>query len=69
MGSGVTEDEFRIARYRLEAMPAHIEIGMGEHGSFTKQELKEHMEKGTEDEVARAYTKMQMAGLRAFKEV
>ncbi|MCJ7478826.1 MAG: hypothetical protein MUP63_01450 [Candidatus Nanohaloarchaeota archaeon QJJ-7] len=65
----ITEDEFKIAKYRLETMPAHLEIGMGELGSFTKEELKDHMNQGTDDEVARAYTQMQMAGLRAFKEV
>ncbi|MDY6789589.1 MAG: hypothetical protein SVV03_06555 [Candidatus Nanohaloarchaea archaeon] len=63
----VTEEEFKIARFRLETMPAHLEVSLGDKGSFTKEDLKEHIEK--RDSVGEAYTRMQMAGLRAFKEI
>lgn len=63
----ITSDELKIAEYRLEAMPAHLEVSLGKKGSYNKEELKKHLEK--EDEVGKAYARVQMAGLRAFKEV
>lgn len=67
MSREISEDELKIAKERLKAMPAHVEISIGGKGDFSKEELKGHLE--DRDEVGQTFAKMQMAGLRQFKEI
>jgi hypothetical protein len=62
----VSETEMKIARFRLEEMPSHVKIAVGNHGSFGKKELKKRMDEG--DEVGKAFADMQMNMIRSFKE-
>lgn len=63
----LSEDKKKIAKCRLQAIPSTIRISIGGKGSFNKDELKEHLEK--EDEIGKEFIEMQIAGLRAFKEI
>lgn len=63
----VSTQEMKIAKYRLEAMPAHIKIAIGNKGSFSKNELKNHLEEG--DDIGKTFATMQMNAIRSFKEV
>lgn len=67
MTQDVSQQEMKIARYRLEAMPSHVKIAIGNKGSFGKNELKEHLDEG--DEIGKTFANMQMNAIRSFKEV
>ncbi|MDY6789057.1 MAG: hypothetical protein SVV03_03775 [Candidatus Nanohaloarchaea archaeon] len=63
----IPEDVYKIARYRLEAMPAHIGLMIGEKGNYNKEQLKEELKNRTE--VGKTFARMQLRTLQSFKEI
>ncbi|MCJ7450779.1 MAG: hypothetical protein MUP58_03505 [Candidatus Nanohaloarchaeota archaeon QJJ-9] len=61
------EEVYKIAEFRLDSMPSDMEVSIGLEGSYNKQEIKEHLEK--RDKIGKTFAKLQLEGLRAFKEV
>lgn len=54
----------KLVLFRLEAeIPSGYKLSIGSKGSFTKEELKEHIEK--EDDIGRTYIEMQMRFIKA----
>ncbi len=55
----------KLILWRIEAgVPKHFKLCMGGEGTFTKEEMKEHVE--TEDEVGREIIKMQLQFIKAI---
>ena len=61
----MNDDELNIVIARLESMPSHIKLSVGEFGSFDKWELIDHVK--DEDEVGELIVKIYMDNLRSFK--
>jgi hypothetical protein len=51
---------------RLDVMPSNVKVSIGSYGTFSKDDLKGHVEKG--DEIGKKVMEVQMAFLRAIKE-
>lgn len=55
----------KLILWRIEAgVPKHFKLCMGEKRTFTKEEMKEHVEK--EDEVGHEIIKMQLQFIKAI---
>ncbi len=51
--------------WRIEtSIPKHFKLVMGKEGSFSKEELKEHVEK--EDSIGRRYVEMELKFIKAL---
>ena len=62
-----TDDEVRrLVVARLNALSADISISLGDDGSFSRDELINHVEQG--DEVGQALKEMQLEWLRSWKQ-
>jgi len=48
---------------RLDTMPDNIKIAIGNFGSFSKEQLKDHINK--DDEIGKKIVEMQMSFIRA----
>lgn len=64
MNQEISEELKKIVLWRLETIPPHFKLSVGNKGSFTKEELKQHIEKG--DEIGLMFTKMQLNFMRAM---
>ncbi|MFB6208793.1 MAG: hypothetical protein ABEJ56_01495 [Candidatus Nanohaloarchaea archaeon] len=60
-------DEIKLTKERLKSMPEHLELSIGGHGSFNKEELINEVEK--QSEVGEMATRRELNALRKFKEV
>jgi hypothetical protein len=61
----VTENIKELIKARLEEMPSHIKLSIGNSGPFSKDELIEHVEK--DDEIGETIIDMELNYMRAFK--
>lgn len=62
----VTKDIKDLILARIDVMPANRRIAIGSYGTFSKGELKEHIEK--EDQIGLKIIEIQMAFLKAITE-
>ena len=53
-----------LALWRLETLPPNIRLAIGNKGAFTKEELKEHLQK--EDEIGRLFVEMELNFIKAL---
>ncbi|KYK24974.1 hypothetical protein AYK26_07900 [Euryarchaeota archaeon SM23-78] len=61
----MNKDIKELVLWRLEtSVPEHFKLSVGGKGSFTKQELKEHVEK--EDDIGKAFVDIQLNFIKAL---
>jgi len=61
-----SEDEWKIVRARIEAMPNNMKLSIGGFRSLDKNELLQHID--DKDEVGKLLVKVHFNYLRSFKE-
>ncbi len=66
MNKRISKEIKELVIARLDVMPSSMKVSIGSYGAFSKDDLKEHVEK--EDSVGRKVVEVQMAFLRAIKE-
>ena len=64
MNEKISEELKKIVLWRLETIPTNYKLSVGNKGSFTKDELKQHVEKG--DEVGVMFANMQLKFMKAL---
>ena len=64
MSNKISEELKKIVLWRLETIPSNFKLSVGNKGPFTKEELKEHVEKG--DEVGVMFVNMQLNFMKAL---
>lgn len=64
MNEKIAEELKKIVLWRLETIPPNFKLFVGNKGAFTKEELKEHVEK--EDEVGVMFATMQLNFMKAL---
>ncbi len=64
MNQKIAEELKKIVLWRLETIPPHFKLSVGNKGSFTTEELKEHVEK--EDEVGVMFATIQLNFMKAL---
>ncbi|MEM3883668.1 MAG: hypothetical protein QXT94_01895 [Methanothrix sp.] len=64
--SRVKKDLKELVLARIDVMPSNRNIVIGSYGSFSKEQLKEHVEK--EDEIGKKIIEIQLAFFKALKE-
>lgn len=62
MTERISEELKKIVLWRLETIPPNFKLSVGDRGTFTKEDLKEHVEK--EDEIGVIFAKMQLNFMR-----
>lgn len=62
-----SSEEIKLTKERLKSMPEHLELSIGSHGSFSKDELLKEVER--QSEVGEMVTRRELNALRKFKEV
>lgn len=65
MATQFSEDEWKIVKARIEAMPAHLKLSIGGIGSFTKQDLIRHLNE--KDQIGQLLVQAHLNYLRSFK--
>jgi len=64
MNKGISEELKKIVLWRLETVPPNYKLSVGNEGTFTKDELKQHVEKG--DEIGVMFANMQLNFMKAL---
>ena len=64
MSGKISEELKKIVLWRLETIPPNYKLSVGNKGTFTKDELKQHVEKG--DEVGVMFANMQLNFMKAM---
>lgn len=64
--SDLNEHEKVLVLARLEALPSNVGISVGDGGSYTKNEIIQHVE--DEDDIGRKFIEIDLEFLRALKE-
>jgi hypothetical protein len=64
MSEKIAEELKKIVLWRLETIPPNFKLSVGNEGTFTKEELKQHIEK--EDDIGVLFAKMQLNFMRAL---
>ncbi|MEK6846003.1 MAG: hypothetical protein AABY26_04545 [Nanoarchaeota archaeon] len=54
----------KIVLWRLETIPPNFKLSVGNEGTFTKDELKQHIEK--EDDIGVLFANMQLNFMKAL---
>ncbi|MDE1767102.1 MAG: hypothetical protein KGI27_12650 [Thaumarchaeota archaeon] len=66
MNQKISKEIKELVIARLEVMPSNMKVSIGSYGTFSKEDLKKHVEE--EDAVGKKVIEVQMAFLRAIKE-
>lgn len=66
MNNKITREIKELVIARLDVMPSNVKVSIGSFGTFSKNELKEHVKDN--DEVGKKVVEVQMAFLRAIKD-
>jgi len=61
-----SEDEWKVVRARIEAMPDNMKLSIGGFKSLDKNELLQHID--NKDELGKLLVKVHFNYLRSFKE-
>lgn len=64
MKEKIAEELKKIVLWRLETIPPNFKLSVGNEGTFTKEELKQHIEK--EDNIGVLFAKMQLNFMKAL---
>lgn len=64
MNEKISEELKKIVLWRIETIPPHFKLSVGNEGTFTKDELKQHVEKG--DEIGILFTQIQLNFMKAL---
>lgn len=64
MNEKISVELKKIVLWRLETIPPNFKLSVGNEGTFTKEELKNHIEK--EDEIGVLFAKMQLNFMKAL---
>ncbi len=64
MNEKISEELKKIVLWRLDTIPPNFKLSVGNEGTFTKEELKQHVEKG--DEIGVMFAKMQLNFMKAL---
>ncbi len=64
MSEKISEELKKIVLWRLETIPPNFKLSVGDEGTFTKEELKQHIEK--EDSIGVLFAKMQLNFMKAL---
>ncbi|MDP3640676.1 MAG: hypothetical protein Q8R53_05785 [Nanoarchaeota archaeon] len=64
MNENISHELKKIVLWRLETIPPHFKLSIGNEGTFTKEELKRHVEK--EDNIGVIFAKMQLKFMKAL---
>ena len=64
MNVKISEELKKIVLWRLETIPPNYKLSVGNEGTFTKDELKQHVEKG--DEIGVMFANMQLNFMKAL---
>lgn len=64
MNEKISEELKKIVLWKLDMVPSHFKLSVGNKGSFTKEELKQHIEKG--DEIGVLFAQMQLNFMKAL---
>ncbi|MBI4896354.1 MAG: hypothetical protein HY832_02295 [Candidatus Aenigmarchaeota archaeon] len=63
----ISEDIRELVKVRLTEMPSHIKLSIGNFGSFDRNQLIEHVEKG--DEIGKTIVEMELTYIQALKKL
>lgn len=58
MSEKISEELKKIVLWRLETIPPNFKLSIGDEGTFTREELKMHIEK--EDKIGVLFANMQL---------
>ncbi len=64
MSEKIAEELKKIVLWRLETIPPNFKLSVGNEGTFTTAELKQHIEK--EDNIGVLFAKMQLNFMKAL---
>ena len=64
MNQKISEELKKIVLWRLETIPPNYKLSVGNKGTFTKEELKQHVEKG--DDVGMMFANIQLNFMKAL---
>ncbi|MEW5897320.1 MAG: hypothetical protein AB1668_06505 [Nanoarchaeota archaeon] len=64
MSEKISEELKKIVLWRLETIPPNFKLSVGNAGTFTKDELRQHIEK--EDQIGVTFAKMQLNFMKAL---
>ncbi len=64
MTEKISEELKKIVLWKLEAIPPNFKLSVGTKGTYTKEELKQHVEKG--DDIGVMFAKMQLNFMKAL---
>ena len=64
MNEKISEELKKIVLWRLDTIPPNFKLSVGNEGTFTKEELKQHVEKG--DEIGVMFAQMQLNFMKAL---
>ena len=64
MTEKISEELKKSVLWRLEAVPPNFKLSVGNKGTFTKEELIQHVQKG--DEVGSMFANMQLSFMKAL---
>jgi len=64
MSEKISEELKKIVLWKLDTVPPNFKLSVGNKGSFTKEELKQHIEKG--DEIGVLFANMQLNFMKAL---
>ncbi len=64
MSEKMSEELKKIVLWKLEIIPPNFKLSVGNKGTFTKEELKEHVEKG--DAVGIMFANIQLNFMKAL---
>ena len=60
----MNEELKKVVLWRLETIPPNFKLSVGSKGTFTREELKQHVEKG--DEVGLMFANIQLNFMKAM---
>ncbi len=64
MSEKISEELKKIVLWKLDTIPPNFKLAVGNEGTFTKEELKQHVEKG--DEIGVVFAQMQPNFMKAL---
>ncbi len=64
MSEKISGELKKIVLWRLDTIPPNFKLSIGNEGTFTKEELKQHVQK--EDQIGVAFAKMQLNFMKAL---
>ncbi|MBI4979998.1 hypothetical protein HZC30_00405 [Candidatus Woesearchaeota archaeon] len=64
MNEKISRELKKIVLWRLDTIPPNFKLSIGNEGTFTKEELRQHVEK--EDQIGVTFAKMQLNFMKAL---